>query len=47
MIAQQWLKRLHLKFRDESFGAIKMPEKIFSAEISPEMNQKMTNNDIF
>ena len=34
-----------LKFKDESFGSIKCSKK--SAEISPEMNRKMTGNDIF
>ena len=33
MIAQKLLKRLPLKFKDESFGAIKMSQKIFSTEI--------------
>ena len=46
-IAQKWLKRLPLKFKDESFGAIKFFQKKFSAEISPEMNRKLTGNDIF
>ena len=45
-IAQTLLKRLYLKFENESFGAIKFSEKN-SAEISPEMNRKMTGNDIF
>ena len=36
-IAQKWLKRLPLKFKNESFGAIKISKKNFSAEISPEM----------
>ena len=38
-IAQIWLKRLALKFKDESFGAIKC-SNFFSAEISAEMNRK-------
>ena len=46
-IAQKKLKRLPLKFEDESFGAIKMFQKNFSTEISPERNVKMTGNEIF
>ena len=42
-IAQKLLKRLPLKFKNESFGAIKIfHKKNFSAEILPEMNQKRT-----
>jgi len=32
-----------LKFKNESFGAVKN----FSVEISPEMNQQLTGNEIF
>ena len=47
-IAQEKLKRLSLKFKDESFGARKIFQaKFFSAEILPEMNRKLTGNDIF
>ena len=46
-IAQKWLRRLPLKFKDESFGAMKMSQNFFSAEISLGMNPKMTGNDIF
>ena len=46
-IAQKWLKRLLLKFKDESFGSIKMSQKLFSGGNSPEMNLKMAGNDIF
>ena len=35
-----------MKFKDESFGTIKMLEKNVSAEISPEIKRKMTGNDI-
>ena len=45
-IAQKCLKRLSLKFQDKSFGAIKFFQKK-SAEISLEMNRKLTGNEIF
>jgi len=35
------------EIQSESFGAIKCPKKIFSSKISPEMNRKITGNDIF
>ena len=45
--AQELVKRLPLKFKNVSFGAIKIFQKNFSAEISSEMNLKLTGNDIF
>ena len=47
MLAQELLDRLPLKFKNESFGAIKFFQNVFSTEISPEVNQKLTGNDIF
>ena len=41
-IAQKWLKRLPLKFKDDSFGAIKMSQKYCSSEISTAMNRKIS-----
>ena len=45
-IAEKLFEKL-LKFKDESFGAIKIFKNFFSAKISPEMNRKLTGNDIF
>jgi len=42
-IAHKWLKRLHLKFKDESFGAIKISQNLFRRKF----HRKMTGNHIF
>ena len=40
MMAQKLLERLPLKFKDESFGAMKIFQKFFWSEVLSEVDRK-------